>query len=258
MNKLSRPVAMLLAFFFPILLMAAPIKIGVIDTGFCHFKKSYSVKVHSIFKAAGKIHIPPCQLSQKHPRLHGQLVLESFLKNLDKKVKVEIYPIVVFNDKGKQELGYWKKAFNYASGQEIDILLMASSFPYYKRLAGFPKLKILSFVASGTVEGSIKKETSLFPQELTPHEKVIMIGAYSPAIRKNDAIVDSRRKYADKIDYYFPSFQKGSPLTGSSLSVSLALAKALSHCVLEKMKLCLSKKVYQIPVLNLKSSLSSY
>lgn len=246
----------MLAFFISLELLASPIKVGIIDTGFCLGDKPKAVKIIDPYQAAGKILINPCQLSKEHPRLHGQLVLEHFLAVLGNQVEVEIYPIVVFDDRGKQKLEFWKKAFQKA--QNLDVLLIASGFPYYKRLSGLPKLPTLAFAASGTREGGIKKNTSLYPQELAPHKDLLLIGAYSPSIRKNDAMVDSRRMYPDKIDYYFPSVNGKELLTGSSRAVAEALGKALRDCPLKSMKSCLKSRVKLIKVLNLKRKIPTY
>lgn len=246
----------MLAFFISTNLFSSTIKVGVIDTGFCFGDMPKVVNIKKPYLAAGKILIDPCQLSKSHPRLHGQLVLEHFISTLGNQIEVEIHPIVVFNDQGKQKISFWRKAFAYA--KDLDVLLIAAGFPYYKRISGLPKLPSLSFVASGTREGGITEKTTLFPQELAPHKDLIMIGAYSPAIRKDDAMVDSRRMYKDKIDYYFPSINGNEKLTGSSRAVAQALGFALRNCPLKDMKKCLKSRTKKIKVLNQKEALSTY
>lgn len=256
-NRLIGPTVAtsLLALFFAFSAHST-IKVGVIDTGFCLGDKPKARKIHKPFEAAGKIHIDPCKLSREHPRLHGSLVVEHFLSVLGNQVDIEIFPIVVFDDRGKQKLSFWKKAMDYS--KNLDVLLIAAGFPYYKRLSGLPTLPTLAFVASGSREGGIKSNTSLFPQELAPHKNLLMIGAYSPSIRKNDALVDSRRMYPNKIDYFFPSISGNEKLTGSSRAVATALGIALRRCPLQSMKACLKSRRTTIKVLNSKSPLPSF
>tara|TARA_Y100000590_G_scaffold283855_2_gene319389 strand:+ start:74926 stop:75693 length:768 start_codon:yes stop_codon:yes gene_type:complete len=245
-----------LALFFTSSLYASPIKVGIIDTGFCLSDKPKNRKIHRPFLAAGKIHIEPCTLGKEHPRLHGQLVLEHFLSVLGNEKDIEIFPIVVFDDKGRQKLDFWKKALEYSKG--FDVLLIASGFPYYKRISGLPELETLSFAASGTRESGIKKNTSLFPQVLAPHRNLFLIGAYSKSIGSNDAMVDSRRMYPKYIDYFFPDSSGTEKLTGSSRAVATALGIALRDCKLANLKQCIAKKRKYIKVINQKEPIRTY
>ncbi|MCO4755984.1 MAG: hypothetical protein KC478_16000 [Bacteriovoracaceae bacterium] len=246
----------MLALFFSTSLLASPIKVGIIDTGFCLNDKPKKRIIHKPYLAAGKIHIEPCTLGKEHPRLHGQVVLEHFLSVLGNEKEVEIYPIIVFDDKGKQKLSFWKKALEYS--KNLDVLLIASGFPYYKRISGLPDLKVLSFVASGTRESGIKKNTSLFPQTLAPHRNLILIGAYSKSIGSNDAMVDSRRMYPEFIDYFFPDSSGKEKLTGSSRAVATALATALRFCGLKDLKNCIAKRRKYIKVINHKEPIRTF
>ncbi|MFT6071433.1 MAG: hypothetical protein ACJAT2_001612 [Bacteriovoracaceae bacterium] len=233
----------LLALFFIPSLFAANLKVGIIDTGFCG--KQYKEVFNATKEDLGNI----CTLKRNHPRLHGQLVLEEFLKHAPK--NVEVYPIVVFNKDGEQRLPYWEAAFDYSMKKKLDILLIAAGYPTKKKVS-FPKFNIPSFVSSGTKEGGIKAKTYLYPQELKDSQRIFLIGSYSPSknTKFNDAMVDSRRMYSDKIDYFFSGDSEESYLNGSSKAAATALGKALKTCPLNKLEPCLKRSSKSIKVIN--------
>jgi hypothetical protein len=239
-NKIGS--VLLLALFFIPSLFAAPLKVGVLDTGFCN-------KEIEVYNATKEDLNDFCKLKMNHPSLHGQLVVAEFLKHSPK--EIELYPIVIFNKHGKQKLSFWVNAIKYAQKMKLDVLLIAAGFPGHKKVT-FPSFSILSFVASGTREGKISKDTFLYPQENHKMKNIILIGSYSPSRfeKVNDAMVDSRRMYPAEIDYYMPGDKNGSLLNGSSKAVAVALGKALKACPLKSIKRCLDKKKKYIDVLN--------
>jgi hypothetical protein len=243
---------LLLALFFIPSLFAAPLRVGIIDTGFCanQYKEFFNATKQNL----GKL----CQLKRNHPRLHGQLVLEEFLKYAPK--DVELFPIIVFDKKGEQKLSYWKEALKYSEKKKLDVLLIAAGYPTNKRIA-FPKVSITSFISSGTREGGIKSNTFLYPQELAIMDHLFLIGSYSPSrnLKVNDAMVDSRRLYSKKIDYYFGGHaEKGSYLNGSSKAAATALGKALSICPVKDLRPCLKAKIKFIKVINQKPAIPTF
>ncbi len=241
----------LLALFFIPSLFAANLRVGIIDTGFCG--KQYK----DVFNATKEDLGNTCSLKRNHPRLHGQLVLEEFLKHAPK--SVEIFPIIVFNKKGEQRLTYWEAALDYSKKKKLDVLLIAAGYPTSKKIK-FPKLIIPSFVSSGTREGGIQAKTFLYPQELKSSDKIFLIGSYSPSknTKFNDAMVDSRRMYPKRIDYYFSGDSKDNHLSGSSKAVATALGKALRSCELTKLRSCLKKSKRFIKVINFNKPIPTF
>lgn len=249
MNKTGSVI--LLALFFIPSLFAANLRVGIIDTGFCgnQFKEVFNATREDL----GNL----CSLKRNHPRLHGQLVLEQFLKFAPK--TVELFPIIVFNKKGEQKLSYWEAAFKYSKIVKLDYLLIAAGLPANKKMS-FPEVTIPSFISSGTREKGIKRKTYLYPQELVKKDHLFLIGSFEPSRSKkfNDAMVDSRRMYPERIDYYFAGQPEGSYLNGSSKAVATALGTALKKCPTGDLRLCLEKKKRFINVLNHKKPLPTY
>lgn len=236
----------------------ADLKIAVVDTGFCSEKVITKSKSH-IVKASrdmtGTNNYSCKKVTTKElktsGRFHGQKVLNEFLSYLPKKMKLTVYPLVVYDKKGNQTKEAWKKAIALIEKEKIDIVLTASGFISDEKVV--KEIPSIWFVPSGRAERLITAKTALFPQSLAPVPNLFVIGAYfdGPQI-----IYDQALLYQDQIDYYFPSGKKD--FSGTSRAVAEAAAKALQNCFIEKdiiaahsLRLCLLKtsKTLQDPIL---------
>lgn len=236
----------------------AELKIAIVDTGFCSSKALTKSKTH-VVKASrdmtGTNNYSCKKVTDKElktsGRFHGQNVLNEFLSYLPKKIKVTIYPLVVYDNKGNQTKEAWKKAIGLIEKEEMDVVLTASGFISSEKVV--KDLPSIWFVPSGRTERFITTKTVLFPQSLAPVPNLFVIGAYFDGPQ---VIYDQALLYQEQIDYYFPSGKKG--FTGTSRAVAEALARALQNCLIEKdviaahsLRLCLLKtsKTLNDPIL---------
>ncbi len=236
----------------------AELKIAVVDTGFCSSKAKTISKTHKIKETkdlTGSNNYNCKKITDKElktsGRFHGQNVLNEFLSNLPKKIKLTIYPLVVYDRKGNQTKEAWKKAIAFVEKEKIDMVLTASGFISREKVVS--DLPAIWFVPSGRTERKITTKTVLFPQSLAPTPNLFVIGDYYDG---EQVIYDQDLLYQDHIDYYFPSGNKG--FTGTSRAVAEAMGKALQNCFIEKdilaahsLRLCLLKtaKTLQDPIL---------
>lgn len=228
--------------FFSTHLFAATssrLKIAVIDTGFCPDKKS-SVVIHPVVDLTDSVKMNCKKVDLSSPRLHGQKVLNEFLKFSINK-NLEIFPVIIFDSKGDQNKIYWAKAIKWVRENKIDVVLTAAGFivEHSDVLKTLPaSLPSLWFVPSGRLSPGVKESTILYPQELAPAKNLFLIGDYYDG---KMILFDEGLLYKGKIDYYFPS-GKGA-FTGTSRAVAEACATALKLCSdLGDMRGCLLKK----------------
>lgn len=250
------------AVFFLMLIAFNPahanLKIAVVDTGFCSEKAHTISKTHVVKTAkdmTGTNNYNCKKVTDKElkssGRFHGQNVLNEFLSYLPKKIKLTIYPLVVYDKKGNQTAAAWKKAIAFIEAEKIDMVLTASGFISTEKVV--KDLPSIWFVPSGRTERLITTKTVLFPQSLAPVPNIFVIGDYYDG---EQIIYDQALLYQNQIDYYFPSGKKG--FTGTSRAVAEAMARALQKCDIEKeivaahsLRLCLLKsaKTLKDPIL---------
>lgn len=261
-NFLMRPLLLGAAFFSMIVAFNpahASLKIAVVDTGFCSDRVSVKSKNHVVKPTrdmTGSNHYDCKKISDNElkssGRFHGQNVLNEFLSYLPKKIKLTIYPIVIYDEKGNQTKDAWEKAIALIQKEKIDMVLTASGFISEEKVV--TDLPSIWFVPSGRTERSITTKTVLFPQSLAPVPNLFVIGDYYDS--GDQIIYDQGLLYQDQIDYYFPSGKKA--FTGTSRAVAEAMAKALQKCLIEKdvvaahsLRLCLLKsaKTVKDPIL---------
>ncbi|MGZ3857128.1 MAG: hypothetical protein ACXVKO_12795, partial [Bacteriovorax sp.] len=231
---------LLLALFGPVFfLLAKPlyaeVKIALIDTGFCPEKIQDNIKIEPTIDFTKSVKLD-CFKSDTHlPRFHGQLVLEEFLKFLDfKKIKVHLYPLMIFDIRGDQKKEYWIEAIDWVKKNKIDFVLTASGLITNEKIENV--LPAIWFVPSGRASPGIADKSALFPQNLAPQENLFLIGDYYDG---KQVLYDQALLYKDKIDYYFPSGLKG--FKGTSRAVAEAAARALNLCPISSMRACLKK-----------------
>lgn len=213
------------------------LKLAIFDTGFCLDKlKSIpaNVTIHPVEDLTGTAAYACENLNPRERRYHGQMVLAHFLNTLKNNRKIDVYPLVIFDGAGKQELRYWKKALMRAKAHGANIFLAAAGHPLtvhdLKRAEGFPEIDAISFVSSGRTGPYIKAGQQLYPQILSPKDNLFIIGSYYPPLMQDDLIYDENLLYQDRIDYYFSGGKGDAILRGSSRAVATALARALNLC----------------------------
>ncbi|MDO9183329.1 MAG: hypothetical protein Q7U04_13025 [Bacteriovorax sp.] len=220
------------------------LKIAFLDTGFCTEKikpVSKQVKVNSVVDLTHSVKLDCLNLSfnKNFPRFHGQLVLEEFLAFfVPAKVSVNIYPLIIFDHKGEQKKEYWLKAIDWIKKNKIDVVVTAAGLVTEDKLV--KELPAVWFVPSGRVTPQIKKENSLFPQNLAPLKNLFLIGDFYDG---KNVIYDQELLFQDQIDYFFPSGQNN--FVGTSRAVAEASARALSLCPLATLRDCLKSKSKQ-------------
>jgi hypothetical protein len=260
-NKILRPLlygAVFLSFLVTSNPIHANIKIAIVDTGFCSqqaVKKSKNHIIRPVRDMTGPLSYDCKKISQKDlktaERFHGQHVLNEFLSFLPNKMKITIYPMVVYDKNGNQTANAWKKAIELIEKEKMDMVLTASGFITDKKV--IKELPAIWFIPSGRTERSITTKTVLFPQSLAPAPNIFVIGDYFDG---EQIIYDQALMYQDQIDYYFPAGTRG--FSGTSRAVAEAMAKALQKCFIEKdiiaahsLRLCLLKstKTLKDPIL---------
>lgn len=255
---LMRPLLFGAAFLFMFSSAHGSLKIAVVDTGFCSQKALVNSKNHIVKPVrdmTGLLSYDCKKVSDKDlltsGRFHGQHVLNEFLSYLPKKIKITIYPLVVYDKKGNQTAEAWKKAIELIEKEKMDMVLTASGFITEEKVVS--DLPSIWFVPSGRTERSITTKTVLFPQRLAPTPNIFVIGDYFDG---EQIIYDQALLYQDQIDYYFPAGKNG--FSGTSRAVAEAMASALQKCFIEKdiiaahsLRLCLlkSSKTLQDPIL---------
>ena len=227
--------ALLALFFFinPSFAKKTKLKIAILDTGFCPKKLQPfhpHISIRPPMDFANKAFYSCDGFDLKNRRYHGHLVLSYLVEQLNPKNQIEIQPMVIFDSWGKQKIGYWKKALDWAHDHNFDIIIAAAGLPIEKK-QNYP-LKAITFLSSGRSGIGIKANSKLFPQELHLKNQVFLIGSYHPPISQYDKTIleDPKLLYKNEIDYYFSGGLSSDLLRGSSLAVALALRKALNLC----------------------------
>lgn len=188
------------------------IRINVVDSFFCADSIS-STKLIKVNKEAllSKEASSQCDKADfNSPRYHGRQVVESFIKEYKGKKKIEINPIVVFNDRGEHDLAAWIKAFSFEEQQKSDFILMAIGIPFlskedYLKSGVAEKIKFLkpTYVAKKQIGRHVSASHFVFPSDTETHNINV--------ISKDD----------------FPDRLRGHILHGNSLSVVLGLVNKL-------------------------------
>lgn len=236
-HNFYRPALYLGPVFFSLTAFSST-KIALIDTGFCPLKSSQAI-VHPSVDLTQSVVIDCQKISKDSPRLHGQRVMSEFLKFLNvKNQSVEIFPLIIFDQKGLQKKDYWLKAIQWVSDNKIDLVLTAAGFiSNAQEIQTLPQtLPAFWFVPSGRIGPGVSAQTILYPQGIAPKANLVLVGDYyeGKVILSDDGLL-----YKDKIDYYFPNGK--APFTGTSRAVAEAAARALNACPPASMRSCLPK-----------------
>jgi len=243
-----------LLLFFSLPLIASPLKIAVLDTGFCPDKLSYSKNI--TFKESIDLtksnHFDCKKLKNENRRLHGNWVLERFLKELPSGHEIEITPFIIFDKHAKQNEAYWSRAFSKQNDYHLFIIAAGiKSTPQLENI----KISIPIVVAGATLGRGIQYKSILWPQSQFKLPNVFTIGSYTP----KDSDLPARPDYTlinpTQMKFFFEGGGANDSFKGTSRACAIASAKAIHHCYQELKKreplaTCLDKVKKKIEIFN--------
>lgn len=261
LNKWGRHLVFL-AFFIQIT-HASPLKIAILDTGFCPelLKLKKNVTINPPIDLTSSVHLDCQKYSTKNRRFHGHWVLEQFLRELKLEKKIQVTPLIIFDQNGSQRLEYWKRAFNKQS--EFHLIISAAGITQNKRSKMTSEIKRPIIVAGATLGRGIKESTILWPQSEFKNPLVTAIGSYLP----KDQTLGKREDYTllrkNEMSYFFSAGRDSDYFRGSSRAVATASARAINICFnelldLKNLKSCLKRKSFKIKLDESAKSLPSF
>ncbi|OUR97163.1 hypothetical protein A9Q84_12615 [Halobacteriovorax marinus] len=232
---------------------AGPLKIALLDTGFCPelLKTNKFIKIHAPIDLTDSVKLNCAKYSKDNRRFHGQWVLEQFLKELKSKREIEITPFIIFDKNANQAESYWKKAF--LKQADFHLFITAAGLPYKGKANITKKITRPIFVAGATLGKGIRKSSTLWPQVHFNHQQVFTIGSFL----EKDQVLGSREDYTllrpKEMKFFFSSGPTKDHFKGSSRAVATASARAINHCyevILKSKPLskCLEKKRILLPL----------
>jgi hypothetical protein len=176
---------------------SANLKIAFLDTGFCSSNKRIGnitiSKVYDATQTIGELNCP--KKYEKLPRFHGEKVLNIFLKNINTNLKLEIYPIIVYDLNGITKNKYWENAINFIGINQINVVVSAVGLKIIESKNEQLDIKNgIWLLAAPRISPFIKKEDRIFPQYLSNNKNVYMFGTVS-----KDLYVDQGQLYIEKI-----------------------------------------------------------
>ncbi len=164
----------LVPLFFTPLLYAKTV-VSIIDTGFCMNRIPKDVKVKIIDTTESNFNY--CKTSNMR-RLHGQRVLESFLKVLPKKLKeeIEINAYIVFDLGANQKIEYWDKALKNIEKNNSKFVITSVLLPLKKNINPFPNFQTPIFIASARKQRGIDESIYLWPLSWKSEQMIVVGG----------------------------------------------------------------------------------
>lgn len=241
------------------------IKIGLIDTGLCSIDKPWqgvSFELNALYRPFADTSSPPpipcsqvLKSSTFNRQYHAFYVLDTLMRTLAKKPlknSVALYPVQIYDSKGESSPNYWEKAIDHLKSKKIDILILTSSLIHQneERIKTL-QLPALTFAAAATGGPYVKKDTPLWPvSHLKRDPQLVVVGQFAPANSDNLALnlhrqgqVDPEILWPETLDFLEIWAPKDSPLTGSSYSTPLLVAKFIHSCSPNNLnKTCLESK----------------
>lgn len=225
--------------FHPI--QAKVLKIHLYDTGFCPslIKAPENILIHPVVDVTQKNNYQCNKGELGNLRFHGQWVLEEVLKDVNTDLKIEITPLIIFDNRGTQKLSFWKRAFDYSKNNQADIILAAAGAPLLndkeKRESAKIELpKATLFLSAGRRGKNISQNDILFPQIHHNKKQIQIIGSYHQGINESGPhFRDIQLLNPESISYYFPFEEKDrvyKDLKGSSFSLAKFGNFLLKNC----------------------------
>jgi hypothetical protein len=233
--------------FFIQFTQASPLKIAILDTGFCPslIKHETNISINSPIDLTSSVKLDCKKYSNSNRRFHGQWVLQQFLKVLKTSHKIEITPFIIFDSTGSQKESYWKTAF--LQQDNFHLFITAAG------VQGTSKFNITRpiFVAGATLGRGIRKSSKLWPQSEFKNKLVFKIGSYLPKGKNLGKREDYTLLRKKEMSYFFSSGSSEALFKGSSRAVATASARAVNLCYeklfsLKGLAECLKKKRFKI------------
>ncbi len=224
------------------------LRIAVFDTGFCPslLEKSNHFVISQVKDVTQSVTYKCNKHSLKNRQFHGQWVLSELLKTKLKEgsnTKIKVFPFVIFNNRGVQEIRYWKRAIEEAKKLNVDFVVAAAGLPTKNTKErekaaqiGFKDLPFL--LAAGRRYPGINKGTILFPHDFLDQESRLIFGTYFEGVdHSRPHFKDLELLEPKKVNYFLPFNFKPrvfGELKGTSLAVSLATRYILETCLKAK------------------------
>ncbi len=220
-----------------------PVKMAIFDTGFCPGQIPSLhpfIKIHPVFDATSSVHYDCQKIDLKNRRYHGHLVLKRILNQLQPNSRLEIFPVILFNQQGKQRLSYWQKGIAYALQKNVHLIASATGYPLKPQEkeapTRWPSLgQSFYFLSSGRKGVGLPQNTQLYPQEKHDQKKVILVGPLYPPLNSQNSskgwLFDPALLYQKKIDYFATTGQAGDLLRGSSRALAEFTRFSLKNCL---------------------------
>jgi hypothetical protein len=216
-------------------------KVAIFDTGFCRFQKKTTSLIEveptwDLFKDKF-VNYDCTEKLLESPKFHGEKVLQNLLKRISTKNKIHFYPIVIFDESGKQSASLWIKANEYLKKHPMDLVVSAIGYPLKQDENNQLVLKILPrilesvwIVSAPRIGPGLNKDDNVYPQYLNPIENLFMAGDYFAGFKKDEALL-----YVEDIDFY----EEDNPIlsehfNGTSYTVGIVAAKIINTCSNQK------------------------
>ncbi len=215
--------------FFSHHAFASPLKIAILDTGFCLDKLSPSknITIHKSIDLTKSNNFKCSTLKRSDRRLHGNWVLTQFLKEIKNKAPIEITPFIVFDKNAKQDSKSWIEAFKRQ--EEFNLFIIAAGIREIKKLESVI-IKTPIFVAGATIGRGISYKTILWPQNQFKNPFVYTIGSYSEPVDELPARPDYTLINPSQMKFFFSAGSAKTSFNGSSLATATAAARSVNHC----------------------------
>jgi hypothetical protein len=205
--------------------LSANIKIAFIDTGFCpdhaDYKAVHILKYYDATNSLKKLNCPAEYLN--YHRFHGENVIKVFLDGIDPSIIVELQPIIVFDQSGKQKKSYWENAFKFLSKFKPDVIISASGLIGDKLIYPNDLKDSVWFLSAPRISPEIKMNDEIYPQFFYDKKNVFLVGS-----KLSGGIVDPGMLYQKAISFYANDPEKG--FNGTSYAVANISSYVISTC----------------------------
>lgn len=242
-----------------------PVQIHLYDTGFCPslLKTPKGVLIKPVVDVTQKNNYTCEKSNIQSLRFHGQWVLEEMLSGMKPlKTPIEITPIIIFDNEGKQNIRYWKRALDYSKREKASYIFAAAGLPLptKKEMVKSAEVSIPDiplFLSAGRKGKTLLKETLLFPQVHENKEHIFIIGSYHEGMKEADShFSDPQLMAKETINFSFPFTNKLSKyknFKGTSFSLARMGRFILKNCLNEHLKSCLKEHETTVKVKDQKS-----
>ncbi|WP_290730011.1 hypothetical protein [Halobacteriovorax sp. JY17] len=252
--KLKIQGGLLSLLFLSPLTHSAPLKIAILDTGFCSESLSFpkNIKIHPSVDLTRSNNFKCNDLKETDRRLHGNWVLKQFLSTLKVKEEVEVFPLIIFDRNAHQQIDSWKKAFT--NQENYHLYIIAAGMRRTKELASI-EIKTPLFVAGATIGRGIGYKTLLWPQNQYKNPNVFTVGNFSKANKDLPARPDYTLINSTQMKYFFSGGGDSDFFKGTSRATATAAARAINLCYSKFLKkngiqTCLKENSKEVEIFN--------